>query len=78
MQYSYEDVISYIEDEDVKFVRLAFRDAYGVQKNLSILSSEISKAFKEGIPVSAKEIAGFFDCQNGKRCERKCRSSFNV
>jgi len=62
MQYSYEDVISYIEDEDVKFVRLAFRDAYGVQKNLSILSSEISKAFKEGIPVSAKEIAGFFDC----------------
>jgi len=62
MQYSYEDVISYIEDEDVKFVRLAFRDAYGVQKNLSILSSEISKAFKEGIPVSAKEIAGVFDC----------------
>lgn len=62
MQYSYEDVISYIEDEDVKFVRLAFRDAYGMQKNLSILSSEISKAFKEGIPVSAKEIAGFFDC----------------
>ncbi len=62
MQYSYEDVISYIEDEDVKFVRLAFRDAYGVQKNLSILSSEISKAFKEGIPISAKEIAGFFDC----------------
>ena len=62
MQYLYEDVISYIEDEDVKFVRLAFRDAYGVQKNLSILSSEISKAFKEGIPVSAKEIAGFFDC----------------
>lgn len=62
MQYSYEDVTSYIEDEDVKFVRLAFRDAYGVQKNLSILSSEISKAFKEGIPVSAKEIAGFFDC----------------
>ena len=62
MQYSYEDVTSYIEDEDVKFVRLAFRDAYGVQKNLSILSSEISKAFKEGIPISAKEIAGFFDC----------------
>lgn len=62
MQYSYEDVISYIEDEDVKFVRLAFRDAYGVQKNLSILSSEISKAFKEGIPISAKEISGFFDC----------------
>ena len=62
MQYTYDDVISYIEEEDVKFVRLAFRDAFGVQKNMSILSSEISKAFEEGIPVNAKEIAGFRDC----------------
>ena len=62
MQYTYEDVISYIEEEDVKFVRLAFRDAFGVQKNISILSSEIGKAFDEGIPINAKEIAGFRDC----------------
>ncbi len=62
MQYTYEDVMSYIEEEDVKFVRLAFRDAYGIQKNLSILSSEISKAFKDGIPVGTREIAGFTDC----------------
>ncbi len=62
MQYTYEDVISYIEEEDVKFVRLAFRDAFGVQKNMSILSTEIGKAFEEGIPVSARVIAGFKDC----------------
>lgn len=62
MEYTYDEVISFIEEEDVKFVRLAFRDAYGVQKNLSILSSEINKAFKDGIPVSTREIAGFTDC----------------
>ncbi len=62
MNYSFEDVMKYIEEEDAKFIRLAFRDAYGVQKNISIMSGEIKKAFEDGIPISVKEIAGFRDC----------------
>jgi glutamine synthetase len=36
MTYTTEEVMKYIEEEDVKFIRLAFRDAYGVQKNISV------------------------------------------
>ncbi|MCR5793047.1 MAG: glutamine synthetase family protein [Lachnospiraceae bacterium] len=62
MNYSIEEVLKYIEEEDVKFIRLAFRDAYGIQKNISIMSGEVKKAFDEGAPINAKEIAGFMDC----------------
>ena len=59
MDYVLEDVMKYIEEEDAKFVRLAFRDAFGVQKNISVMTGQIPKAFEEGIAINAKEIAGF-------------------
>ena len=59
MGYTYEEMMDYIDEEDVKFIRLAFRDAYGVQKNISVMPSEIHKAFKSGIPINAKVIRGF-------------------
>ena len=62
MQYMFDEVMKYIEEEDAKFIRLAFRDAYGVQKNISVLPGEIKKAFEDGIPINAREIAGFRDC----------------
>ncbi|MBR1629569.1 MAG: glutamine synthetase [Lachnospiraceae bacterium] len=62
MSYTIEEVLKYIEEEDVKFVRLAFRDAYGVQKNISVTPGEVKKAFEEGAPINAKMIAGFSDC----------------
>ncbi len=62
MRYTVDEVLKYIEEEDVKFIRLAFRDAYGTQKNISVLPGEVQKAFEEGIPVNAREIAGFAGC----------------
>ncbi|MBQ6442797.1 MAG: glutamine synthetase [Lachnospiraceae bacterium] len=62
MKYSIEEVLKFIEEEDVKFVRLAFPDAYGVQKNISVMAGEVKKAFEEGAPINARVIAGFQDC----------------
>ena len=62
MQYTVDEVMKYIEEEDAKFIRLAFRDAYGVQKNISVMPGEIRKAFESGIAVNARAIAGFEDC----------------
>ena len=62
MQYTEEEVMKYIEEEDAKFIRLAFRDAFGVQKNISVMPSEVKKAFDDGAPISAREIAGFESC----------------
>ena len=61
MGYTAEEVLKYIEEEDVKFIRLAFRDAFGVQKNIAVMPGEVGKAFEYGTPVQAREIAGFAD-----------------
>ena len=61
MDYTYEEVMNFIEEEDVKFIRLAFRDAYGVQKNISVMPGELKKAFEDGAPINARVISGFED-----------------
>ena len=40
MSYTNEEVLSHIEEEDVRFVRLAFRDAFGIQKNIAVFMKE--------------------------------------
>ena len=64
MRYTPDEVMQFIEEEDAKFIRLAFCDAYGVQKNVSIMPGELMKAFEEGISIGSGEIAGF---SNGDR-----------
>ena len=59
--YSYEEVLDFVTQEDVKFIRLMFFDVYGNQKNISIMSDELERAFKEGISFDASAIAGFGD-----------------
>lgn len=53
MKYSREEVMQYICEEDVKFIRLAFCDVFGRQKNISIMSEELSRAFEYGIAIDA-------------------------
>lgn len=62
--YSYEEIMSFVEEEDVKFIRLAFVDVKGVQKNISIMPDELRRAFDEGISFDASGIAGFGDVVN--------------
>ncbi len=59
MRYSKEEVIQFIREEDVKFIRLAFCDVFGKQKNISIMTGEINRAFEYGIAIDAWSIAGF-------------------
>lgn len=62
--YSKEEVLDYVTSEDVKFIKLAFCDVFGVQKNISILSSELERAFECGISFDASAICGFGDEAN--------------
>lgn len=57
--YTNYEVMQYIEEEDVKFIRLAFCDIYGTQKNVSIMPSELPRAFEYGIGFDASAILGF-------------------
>ena len=57
--YTESDVLEYVNEEDVKFVRLAFFDLRGVQKNISIMASQLSRAFENGVSFDASAIFGF-------------------
>lgn len=57
--YSESDVLDYVNEEDIKFIRLAFFDLNGVQKNVSILASQLENAFKNGVSFDASAIYGF-------------------
>lgn len=61
MKYSKDEVMQYVQEEDVKFIRLAFCDVFGKQKNIAIMPSELSRAFEYGIAFDASAIAGFGD-----------------
>lgn len=57
--YTKDEVITYVKQEDVKFIRLAFCDVFGTQKNIAIMPSELERAFTDGIPFDASAIKGF-------------------
>ena len=61
MKYTAKDVIQYINEEEIKFIRLAFCDVFGRQKNISIAATELPRAFEYGIAFDASAIAGFGD-----------------
>ena len=57
--YTQEEVLTFVREEDVKFIRLAFFDLHGKQKNISIMADQLSRAFELGISFDASAIDGF-------------------
>ena len=61
MKYSKEEVVQFVRETEVAFIHLAFCDVFGRQKNISIVPSELPRAFEYGIAFDASAIAGFGD-----------------
>ena len=59
MNYTKQEVMQFVEEADVKFIRLAFCDVFGKQKNISIMPGELERAFSHGIAIDAWSIVGF-------------------
>ncbi|MCQ2465631.1 MAG: glutamine synthetase beta-grasp domain-containing protein, partial [Oscillospiraceae bacterium] len=64
-KYSESDIISFVNENDVQFIRLAFVDLFGNLKNLAILPSELHKALTTGIPLDATLFYGVDDYSHG-------------
>lgn len=56
---SVDDIIDFVEENDVKFIRLAFCDLYGTQKNISIMPQELRHALTEGVNFDSFLILGY-------------------
>lgn len=54
--FSPKEIISFVEDNDVKFIRLTFCDMFGNLKNIAIMPDELPRAFSHGIPFDASCI----------------------
>ena len=59
--YSKSEVIEFVKEEDVKFIKLAFTDVFGKQKNVSITDNELERAFNTGVAIDGSAIKGFGD-----------------
>jgi len=55
------EVLQFVRENDVKFIRLAFCDLLGNMKNISIMPNELPEAFENGISFDAHAIKGFTD-----------------
>lgn len=61
MNYTVKDVLGFIKENDVQFIRLAFCDLFGTQKNISIMPDELPAVFENGVSFDANAIKGFGD-----------------
>lgn len=59
MNYSANDVISFIEENDVKFIRLSFCDILGNMKNIAIMPSALRSAIANGVSIDGSAFTGF-------------------
>ena len=59
MSHTLSQLMQFIEENDIKFIRLAFCDMFGVQKNIAIMASQLPHAVESGISFDASAIAGF-------------------
>lgn len=63
MNHTMTEVLEFINENDVKFIRLAFCDIFGNQKNISIMPEELPRAFDYGISFDASAISGFMNVE---------------
>ncbi|EWM54342.1 glutamine synthetase family protein [Ruminococcus flavefaciens] len=57
MSFSPKEILKFVEENDVKFIRLTFCDMFGSLKNVAIMPNELPRAFEYGIPFDASCIA---------------------
>lgn len=61
MDQTISDILSFVEENDIKFIKLQFCDLFGELKNIAILSSELERAFTKGISFDGSSIRGFVE-----------------
>lgn len=57
--YTREDIVNLVREEDVEFIRLQFTDIFGNLKNVAITSSQLEKALDNKCMFDGSSIEGF-------------------
>ena len=59
MNSTANEVLEFVKENDIKFIRLNFCDILGTQKNIAIMADTLEDAFENGISFDAYAIRGF-------------------
>ncbi len=61
--YSREEILKLVEEEDVEFIRLQFTDIFGNLKNVAITAGQLEKALDNDCMFDGSSIEGFADVE---------------
>lgn len=78
MEERIREVLQFVEENDVKFIRLAFCDLFGAQKNVAVMAQELPRAFEDGISFDASAIRGFSGVEDSDLFLRPDPSTLSV
>ncbi|MBQ9607134.1 MAG: glutamine synthetase beta-grasp domain-containing protein, partial [Lachnospiraceae bacterium] len=57
--YTKDEIIRFVEEEDVEFIRLQFTDMFGTMKNMAVTKSQLAKAIDNKCLFDGSLIEGF-------------------
>ena len=61
-----KEVLDFVEENDVKFIRLAFVDLFGTLKNISIMPTQLHRALSGSVSFDASAVKGFCDISHSE------------
>ena len=76
--YSKEDIIKFVEENDVEFIRLQFTDLFGILKNVAIPKSQLKKALDNQMMFDGSSIDGSARIEESDMCLRPDLDSFVI
>ena len=62
--YTREEILQMVEDEDVEFIRLQFTDMFGAIKNIAVTARELPRALDNRCMINGEQVAGM-DMEKG-------------
>ena len=62
--YTREEILQMVEEEDVEFIRLQFTDMFGAIKNIAVTARELPRALDNRCMINGEQLAGM-DMEKG-------------
>ena len=66
--YTREDILRIVEEEDVEFIRLQFTDMFGNLKNIAVTANQLEKALDNRCMFDGSAIDGFVSIEESDMC----------
>ncbi|MCL2081730.1 MAG: glutamine synthetase family protein [Oscillospiraceae bacterium] len=59
MSCTRHEIMEFVKENEVKFIRLSFCDIFGQKKNIAIMARELEQVLENGMPFDGGAVAGF-------------------